>query len=61
MKRRQALIEKGVKLPEGDKQSGQHGVVAPGYNPKDTAETFVKKIMVNQDRMKRTIERYEQE
>jgi hypothetical protein len=35
--------------------------MAPGFNPKDTAETYVRKLLVNQERMKLTIERYEEE
>lgn len=38
-----------------------HGVLAPGFNPKDTAETYVKKIMTNRKRIEQTIARYEQE
>ena len=43
------------------KQAGVHGVMAPGFNPKDTAEMYVKKILQNQERLKLTIERYEKE
>lgn len=34
---------------------------APGFNPKDTAETYVRKLMANQSRMQLTIQRYEEE
>ncbi len=42
-------------------QGGAHGVLAPGFNPKDTAETYVRKIMTNRKRIEQTIARYEQE
>ena len=42
-------------------QGGVHGVLAPGFNPKDTAETYVRKIMTNQKRMQQTIKKYEEE
>jgi len=35
--------------------------VAPGFNPKDTAETDVRKIVENNKRMELTIKRYEEE
>ena len=35
--------------------------MAPGFNPKDTAETYVRKILANQQRLKNTIARYEEE
>jgi hypothetical protein len=35
--------------------------VAPGFNPKDTAETYVRKIVENNKRMELTIKRYEEE
>ena len=38
-----------------------HGVLAPGFNPKDTAETFVNKIMNNRKRIEYTIAKYEEE
>ena len=60
--RRRALEERGVKLPEvSGHQGGAHGVIAPGFNPKDTAETYVKKVMTNRKRIERTIAKYEQE
>ncbi len=36
-------------------------MLAPGFNPKDTAETYVRKIMTNRKRIEQTIARYEQE
>jgi hypothetical protein len=36
-------------------------VIAPGYNPKETPEIFVKKILNNQKRMEYTIKKYEEE
>jgi hypothetical protein len=36
-------------------------VAAPGFNPKDTAETYVRKIIANQSRIQNTIKRYEDE
>ena len=42
-------------------QGGVHGVLAPGFNPKDTAETYVRKIMTNQKRIQNTIKKYEEE
>lgn len=42
-------------------QGGVHGVLAPGYNPKDTPEMFVNKIMNNRKRIERTIAIYEEE
>lgn len=56
LKRRQELEKEGVKLPAMEK-----GVSMPGYNPKDTAETYVRKILSNQQRMENTIKRYEEE
>lgn len=38
------LVEQGV---EGIDLSVNHGVAAPGYNPKDSPEMFVKKILHN--------------
>jgi len=38
-----------------------HGVVAPGFNPKDTAESYVRKIMNNRKRIEYTIAKYEEE
>jgi len=35
--------------------------MAPGFNPKDTAETYVDKIMTNRKRIEYTIARYEEE
>ena len=60
VKRRQDLIKAGVDLPEIE-GAGAHGVAMPGMNPKDSAETFMRKIMVNQQRMANTIKRYEDE
>jgi len=55
-------LKSGVVLPKVEGQAGGvHGVLAPGFNPKDTAETYVRKIMVNQERIKNTIQRYEDE
>ena len=36
-------------------------MLAPGFNPKDTAETYIKKIMTNRQRIEYTIAKYEQE
>ena len=60
--KRKELEAVGIKLPEvAGHQGGVHGVLAPGFNPKDTAETYVKKIMTNRKRIERTIEKYEEE
>jgi len=60
--KRKELEAAGIKLPEvAGHQGGVHGVLAPGFNPKDTAETYVKKIMTNRKRIERTIEKYEEE
>lgn len=36
-------------------------MLAPGFNPKDTAETYVEKIMTNRKRIEYTIAKYEEE
>lgn len=54
--KKQNLIKAGV---EGIDPSKGPGVIAAGYNPKDTPETFVRKIMENQKRMQRTIDSYD--
>ena len=48
----------GVK---GIDDSKNHGVIASGYNPKDAPEMFVKKIISNQKRIQRTIDKYVEE
>jgi hypothetical protein len=58
-KRRQKLIDAGVELKEV--AGAAHGVPMPGFNPKDSAETYVSKIMANQKRMENTIKRYEED
>ena len=40
---------------------GVHGVLAPGFNPKDTPETYVSKILQNQKRIAYTIKKFEEE
>lgn len=40
---------------------GVHGVLAPGYNPKETPDMFVQKILANQKRMEYTIKKFEEE
>jgi hypothetical protein len=44
-KRRKKLIDAGVELKEVS--GAGHGVPMPGFNPKDSAETYVSKIMAN--------------
>lgn len=39
----------------------EKGVSMPGFNPKDSAETYVRKILSNQQRMENTIKRYEEQ
>ena len=56
--KKMALIKKGV---EGIDDTKNRGVVAPGYNPKDKPEMYVRKILENQKRMKYTIDQYVQE
>ena len=52
-------MEEGV---EGiDLNTKNAGVIAPGYNPKDKPEMFVRKILQNQKRMKYTIDEYVKE
>jgi len=49
-------------LPEvSGHQGGVHGVLAPGFNPKDSPDMFVKKIMQNRKRIEYTIQKYEEE
>jgi hypothetical protein len=36
-------LEAGVKLPE--LENNPHGVATPGFNPKDSAESYVRKIL----------------
>ena len=55
MKKKKALIAQGVKGI--DEKTSQ--IIAAGYNPKDTPEMFVKKIINNQKRMQRTIDEYD--
>jgi len=38
-----------------------HGAITPGFNSKDSPESFVRKIMQNSKRMENTIKRYEEE
>jgi hypothetical protein len=40
---------------------GAHGVIAPGFNPKEKPEQFVQKILSNQKRMEYTIKKFEEE
>lgn len=47
MKKKKALIAQGVKGI--DEKTNQ--IIAPGYNPKDSPEMFVKKIIQNQKKM----------
>ena len=62
LKKRKELEKRGIKLKEvAGHQGGVHGVLAPGYNPKDTPDMFVNKIMKNQKRMQQTIDRYEKD
>ena len=62
LQKRRELEDRGIKLPEvAGHQGGVHGVLAPGFNPKDTAETYVRKIMANRKRIEYTIARYEEE
>ena len=62
LQKRKELEERGIKLPEvAGHQGGIHGVLAPGYNPKDTAESYVRKIMANRKRLEYTIAKYEEE
>lgn len=35
-------------------------MIAPGFNPKDTTETFMRKIETSQKRMEHTIARWEE-
>lgn len=62
IKKHKELEARGIKLPSVDgHQGGVHGVLAAGYNPKDTPEGFVNKIMHNQKRIQYTIQKYEEE
>ena len=54
--KKEDLRARGILLAETKHKS----VLAPGYNPKETPEMFVKKIMLNSKRMQNTIELYEQ-
>lgn len=46
LNKRKELEAMGIDLPKvAGHQGGVHGVLAPGFNPKDTAETYVSKIM----------------
>lgn len=47
----------GVVLEEN---KNQQLYVAPGHNPKETPEMFVKKVQINQKRISKSIEIYEQ-
>jgi len=40
---------------------GPHGVATPGFNPKDTPEMYVNKIMQSRKRIEFTIKKYEEE
>jgi len=51
-------MNKGV---EGIDDSKNHGVIASGYNPKDSPDMFVKKILQNQKRMQYTIDEFVKE
>ena len=55
-KRKTALIAQGVKGLDATKGPG---IIAAGYNPKDTPENFIKKVLQNQKKMQRTIDSYE--
>ena len=46
---------------EGIDDTKNPGVIAQGYNPKETPEMFVNKILQNQKRMKRTVDEYVKE
>ena len=54
--KKQKLIKAGV---EGIDASKGPGVIAAGYNPKDTPEMFVRKVLENQKKMQRTIDSYD--
>lgn len=56
--KKRELKAKGVAL---DDQGSKQVSVGPGHNPKESPEMFVKKILQNQKRMNRTIEKYEEE
>ena len=61
IEKRRDLEAKGIKLPEvAGHQGSVHGVLAPGYNPKETPEMFVDKIMRNRKRMEYTIKKFEE-
>ena len=55
--KKQELVAKGVKGLDMQAKSN----LAPGYNPKDQPEMFVRKILSNQKRMKHTIDEYVKE
>lgn len=62
LSKRRELEARGIKLPDvAGHQGGVHGVLAPGFNPKDTAESYVEKIMTSRKRMEYTIAKYEKE
>merc|ERR1712146_482833 len=46
---------------DGIDDTKNHGVIASGYNPKDSPEMFVKKIMQNQKRIQYTIDEFVKE
>ena len=56
VKKRKALIEAGISLPEQQK-----GVPAPGMNPTETPEIYMSKIMQNRKRIEQTIKKWEAE
>ena len=58
--KRRDLESRGIKLPEvAGQQAGTSGVLAPGHNPKETAEQFVNKIIQNRKRLEYTIKKFE--
>jgi len=58
LQRRRDLEKAGVVF---EKVETGHGAVTPGFNSKDSPESFVRKIMQNSKRMENTIKRYEEE
>ena len=62
IERRTDLEAKGIKLPEvAGQEKGKHGVLAPGHNPTETPEMFVKKIIQNRKRLEYTIKKFEED
>lgn len=54
--KKRELKARGIEVDESMPPS----VISPSYNPKDTPESFVKKVIGNQKRMNKSIEIYEQ-